>query len=209
MLGNNAGAQTSCLGGCLLRSAPTRETLGTEVDYIKARALQVGFVIRACRRVVILFAQKSAVPGGGAGSCAPAHPLWAQSPGRTWVLPSSVRLRPATPLDKSNASSGRFQISQVESVAGPKDSESILPLPHHIPLQVRASMSCFWTALQDFPSKAGTSSVSHQRWSGLVHGELCFPQTMSTSQTGLGFSFMGKGPQHLVPYDGCRGTRNV
>lgn len=107
MLGKNAGAQLSCLGGCLLRSAPTRETLGTEVDYIKARALQVGFVIPACRRVVILFAQKSAVPRGGAGSCAPARPLWGTVP---WTHVGAAVLRSFAP---------RHPPRQIKSSVGP------------------------------------------------------------------------------------------
>ena len=93
-------------------------------------------------------------PEAGQGAAPQPIPSGAQSPGRTWVLPSSVRLRPTTPLDKSNAPSGRFQISQVESVAGPKDSESILPLPHHIPPQVRASMSLFLDSLPGLPQQS-------------------------------------------------------
>ena len=96
------GAQPSCLGGCLLRSAPTRETLGTEVDYIKARALQVGFVIPLVAGLSFSSRRNPPSPEAGQGAAPQPVPSGAQSPGRTWVLPSSFHLRPANPLDKSS-----------------------------------------------------------------------------------------------------------
>ena len=72
------GAQPSCLGGCLLRSAPTRETLGTEVDYIKARALQVGFVIPLAAG--LSFSSRRNPPSPEAGQGAAACPLWGAVP---------------------------------------------------------------------------------------------------------------------------------
>ena len=162
------GAQPSCLGGCLLRSAPTRETLGPEVDYIKARALQVGFVIPACCRVVILFTQKSAESGGGAGSCAPARPLWGAVP---WTHVGAAVLLSFTPRQPPRQILHRTVFRYPGRVSGGA-RKSVLSLPHHIPPQVQASTSLFLDSLLGLPQQSGTCSVSHQRWSGLTHGEL-------------------------------------
>ena len=95
-------------------------------------------------------------------------PSGAQSPGRTWVLPSSFHLRPATPLDKSSI--GPF--SDIPGRVSGGARKSVLPLPHHIPPQVRASTSLFLDSLLGLPQQSGTCSVPHQNWSGLAHGEL-------------------------------------
>lgn len=66
------------------------QTLGAEVDYIKARVLQGVFVIPSCDRIVILFVHK-AVPGLGTPQRIPS---WGESLGSTWTLRCSVPLLP-------------------------------------------------------------------------------------------------------------------
>lgn len=68
------------------------QTLGAEVDYIKALVLQGVFVIPSCDRIVILFVHK-AVPGLGTPQRIPS---WGQSLGSTWTLRCSVPLLPCS-----------------------------------------------------------------------------------------------------------------
>lgn len=67
------------------------QTLGAEVDYIKARVLQGVFVILSCDRVVILFVHKAAVPGLGTPQRIPSR---GESLGSTCTLMYSVPLLP-------------------------------------------------------------------------------------------------------------------
>ena len=116
----------------------------------------------------ILFTQKSAESGGGAGSCAPARPLWGAVP---WTHVGAAVLLSFTPRQPPRQILHRTVFRYPGRVSGGA-RKSVLSLPHHIPPQVQASTSLFLDSLLGLPQQSGTCSVSRQNWSGLAHGEL-------------------------------------